>query len=78
MAPYFGHPEIDLALLDYFAPVPPVVFDAYREITPIDDGFAERRELWRLFGYLAVVAVDGRNEFGRSFRGAHRGGGAAI
>jgi fructosamine-3-kinase len=67
VAPYYGHPEIDLALLDYFAPVPRVVFDAYREVTPIDDGFAARRELWRLFGYLAVVAVDGTSEFGRSF-----------
>jgi fructosamine-3-kinase len=67
--PYFGHPEIDLALLDYFEPVPPAVFDAYREVTPIDPGFAERRELWRLHGYLAVVAVDGAAEFGRPFLG---------
>jgi fructosamine-3-kinase len=66
-APYFGHPEIDLALVDYFQPVPDDVFDAYRKITPIDPGFAERRELWRIFGYLAVVTVDGDNPFGRCF-----------
>jgi fructosamine-3-kinase len=66
-APYFGHPEIDLALIDYFHPVPDEVFDAYREITPIDSGFAERRELWRIFGYLAVVTVDGETSFGRRF-----------
>ena len=64
--PYFGHPEIDLALVDYFQPVPDALFHAYSEITPIDAGFARRRELWRLFGYLAVVAVDGGNPFGRS------------
>jgi protein-ribulosamine 3-kinase len=64
-APYFGHPEIDLALVDYFQPVPDDVFDAYREITVIDPGFTERRELWRTFGYLAVVTVDGDNPFGR-------------
>ena len=69
VAPYYGHPEIDLALLDYFAPVPPIVFDAYREVTPIDATFGERRELWRLFGYLAVVTVDGDSEFGRPFVG---------
>lgn len=63
VAPYYGHPEVDLALLDYFAPVPPEVLDAYREITPIDPGFPERRELWRLFGYLAVVTVDGGAPF---------------
>jgi hypothetical protein len=34
------------------------LFAAYREITPIDPGFPARRELWRLPGYLAVVAVD--------------------
>jgi fructosamine-3-kinase len=66
-APYFGHPEIDLALLDYFHPVPAEVFDAYREITPIDSGLAQRRELWRVFAYLAVVTVDGDKSFGRRF-----------
>ncbi|WP_410822208.1 fructosamine kinase family protein [Micromonospora sp. 050-3] len=66
-APYFGHPEIDLALIDYFEPVPSAVFDAYAEITPIDPGFRHRRELWRLFGYLAVITVDGTSAFGRPF-----------
>jgi protein-ribulosamine 3-kinase len=65
VAPYFGHPEIDLALVDYFDPVPEDVLDAYQDITPIDPGFAQRRELWRLFGYLAVVTVDGDKPFGR-------------
>jgi fructosamine-3-kinase len=65
--PSFGHPEVDLALIDYFAPVPPAVFDGYRELAPIDAGFADRRELWRIFAYLAVIAVDGHNPFGRQF-----------
>lgn len=69
VAPHFGHPELDLALLDYFAPVPGAVFDAYREVAPIDPGFGARRELWRLAGYLAVVTVDGTSEFGRPFLG---------
>jgi protein-ribulosamine 3-kinase len=66
-APYFGHPEIDLALLGYFQPVPRDVFDGYTEIRPIDGGFPQRRELWRMFAYLAVVAVDGTTPFGRAF-----------
>lgn len=66
-APYYGHPEMDLALLDYFAPVPGEVFEGYRELAPIDPGFGQRRELWRLYGYLAVVTVDGRSAFGRQF-----------
>jgi fructosamine-3-kinase len=66
-APYFGHPEADLALVDYFRPVPADVFDAYREIARVDRGFAGRRELWRLHAYLAVVAVDGPGLFGRRY-----------
>jgi fructosamine-3-kinase len=65
VAPYFGHPELDLALVDYFDPVPSIVFDAYRDIAPIEPGFVDRRELWRVFGYLAVVTVDGNTSFGR-------------
>jgi fructosamine-3-kinase len=63
-APYFGHPEIDLTLVDYFQPVPQAVFDAYRDIAPIDAGFAQRRNLWCIFVDLACIAV-GAAEFGR-------------
>lgn len=65
-APYFGHPEFDLALLDFFHPVPKDILDAYREITPIDPGFHERKQLWRLPSYLAIITVDGRGPEGRA------------
>ena len=65
VAPYFGHPELDLALVDYFHAVPDDMLHAYREIVPVDRGFEQRRELWRVFGYLAVVTVDGDTAFGR-------------
>jgi protein-ribulosamine 3-kinase len=67
VTPYFGHPEIDLAQLDFFEPTAPAVLDAYRQIRPIDAGFAERRELWRVPTYLAVIAVEGRTSVGRQF-----------
>jgi fructosamine-3-kinase len=66
-APYFGHPELDLALLGYFDPVPQHVFDGYAELRPIDGGFPQRRELWRLYAYLAVLVVAGGTPFGRQF-----------
>ena len=66
-APYFGHPEVDLAMLDLFAPVPDAVFDGYRDVRPIDSEFVGRRELWRIPAYLAVVQVAGGNDFGRGF-----------
>jgi protein-ribulosamine 3-kinase len=66
-APYFGHPEVDLALVDYFEPVDQALFDGYRTVAPIEAGFAERRELWRMFAYLAVIACDGQSQLGRGF-----------
>jgi protein-ribulosamine 3-kinase len=56
---YFGHPEMDLAYIDYFQPVPDDVFDGYRDELSIDPGFWERRYLWRIWGYLAAVTVEG-------------------
>ena len=64
-APYFGHPEIDLTLVDYFQPVPKDVFDAYRDIAPIDAEFAQRRDLWCIFVDLACITV-GAAQFERS------------
>ncbi len=57
-APYFGHPEIDLTLVDYFQPVPQDVFHAYRDIAPIDADFAQRRDLWCIFVDLACITVE--------------------
>jgi fructosamine-3-kinase len=57
VAPYFGHPEVDLALLDYFHPVPGDVFDAYHEVAPIEADFAPRRDIWRVFVDLACITV---------------------
>jgi len=58
-AVYYGNPEIDLAFIDYFQPAPDDVFDGYREEMPIDPGFFQRRDLWRVSGYLAAVTVEG-------------------
>ncbi|MFN8467784.1 MAG: fructosamine kinase family protein [Caldilineaceae bacterium] len=58
-AVYYGHPEMDLAYIDFFAPVPEAFFAGYREIAPIDADFAERRDLWRIPAWLALVEVGG-------------------
>ena len=58
-AVYYGHPEMDLAYVDYFQPVPEDVLKAYSDELPIDPGFEERRELWRIYGYLAIAEVGG-------------------
>jgi fructosamine-3-kinase len=64
-AVYYGHPEVDLAYIDYFEPVPADVFDGYRDILPIAADFPERRDLWRVWGYLAAVSVEGAGYLGK-------------
>jgi protein-ribulosamine 3-kinase len=68
----FGNPEFDLAYIDYFQPVPEDVFDGYREILSIDPGFSERRDLWRIYGYLAIVTVEGSSFLGRLSDAVHK------
>jgi protein-ribulosamine 3-kinase len=66
-SPYFGHPEMDLALVDIFQPVPVALFDAYRDVRAIDPEFDGRRELWRIPTYLVIIAEDGGGDFGEKF-----------
>jgi fructosamine-3-kinase len=64
-AVYYGHPEIDLAYVDYFHPMPDDVLLGYQELLPIDPGFPKRRDLWRVYGYLAAVEVEGMPYLGK-------------
>ena len=64
-AVYYGNPEMDLAFIDYFQTVPDDVFDGYQDELPIDPGFWERRNLWRVWGYLAAVTVEGQSYLGK-------------
>ena len=62
----YGHPEMDLAFIGIWVPaVPDDVYDGYRDEQPIDPGFWERRDLWRVWGYLAAVAIEGPSYLGR-------------
>ena len=56
---YYGDPEIDLAFVDFFAPVPDALFEGYCDVGSIDRGLNQRRELWRLPARLAMVEVVG-------------------
>ncbi len=64
-AVYYGNPEIDLAYIDYFHSMPEDVLLGYQELLPIDPGFTERRDLWRVYGYLAAVEVEGAPYLGK-------------
>jgi fructosamine-3-kinase len=67
VAPYFGRPELDLALIDQIESVPSSVLEAYQEVLTVDPEFADRRELWRIFSYLAILEVEGESPFGQRF-----------
>jgi fructosamine-3-kinase len=64
-AVYYGHPEMDLAYMDFFvemgffAPTPDEFYAGYSEITPVAPGYHQRRDLWRIPAWLAMVQVDG-------------------
>ncbi|MCP4584146.1 MAG: fructosamine kinase family protein [candidate division Zixibacteria bacterium] len=58
-AVYYANPEMDLATIDSWQPVPDAFFNGYREEIPIDPGFFERRDLWRVPLYLAAVVIEG-------------------
>ena len=61
---YYGHPEVDLAYVDFFAPVSEQLFGGYQELAVIDSGFADRRELWLIPARLAMIqAGDARQVY---------------
>jgi fructosamine-3-kinase len=59
-----GHPEEDLAMLALFGPIPPVVYAAYEEVSPLDDGWEGRVAFWQLYPLLVHTVL-----FGGSYRG---------
>lgn len=58
-----GHPEEDLAMLALFGPVPPRLYDAYRDRRTLDDGWEDRVALWQLYPLLVHTVL-----FGGSYR----------
>lgn len=56
---FYGSAEYDLAMLDLFSPMPNEVLEGYRSVRAIDAEFVERRALWLVAPWLAIVALDG-------------------
>ncbi len=56
---YGGHREIDLAMLALFGPPHPRVLDAYREHSPLAEGWEDRVELYQLLPLLVHAALFG-------------------
>ena len=58
-AVYFGHPEIDWAMLDLFGNYPKYSFEVYNEINPIEPGFEERKSIHQLYPLLVHLVLFG-------------------
>ena len=61
-AAYVGHFEAELAMTELFGGYPPVFYQAYHEINPIDSGYRDRRDLYNLYHLLNHL-----NLFGSSY-----------
>jgi fructosamine-3-kinase len=63
-AVYGGHREIDLAMMKLFGGFSARVFDAYREASPLAEGYEQRVPLYQLYPLLIHLAL-----FGNSYAG---------
>lgn len=60
---YYGNREIDLSTVDFFRPVSQDFFEAYHATYPIDPGFEERRDLWRVNQWLGHITLFGKDYY---------------
>ncbi len=61
-AVYYGDAEADLAMTELFAGFPASFYAAYREVRPVESGYAVRKDLYNLYHVLNHV-----NLFGGSY-----------
>ena len=66
-AAYVGHYEAELAMTELFGRYPQEFYRAYSEVTPIDGGYRDRRDLYNLYHLLNHL-----NLFGGAYLGSVR------
>ncbi len=63
-AVYYGHHEADLAMTELFGGFDAAFYNAYREVMPVERGYAERRDLYNLYHLINHLDL-----FGGSYAG---------
>ena len=58
-AVYFGHREMDLAMMRLFGEFDPKIFDIYNEIFPLETAWKKRIELYQLYPLLVHLNMFG-------------------
>ena len=57
---YFGHPEMDWAMLGLFGNYPKLAMNCYQEINPLENGFNKRRDIHQLYPLLVHLILFGK------------------
>ena len=63
-AVYFGHPDVDWAMLHLFGSPPYKAIEAYNEIYPIDSNWKESLEIHQLYPLLVHLILFGKGYYG--------------
>lgn len=63
-AVYVGHAEADLAMTELFGGFAPSFYDAYREVNPLEPGYAQRRDIYNLYHLLNHLNLFGGGYLG--------------
>ena len=62
-AVYYGHPEMDWAMLSLFGNYPTVAMEKYNEISSIEKDFEKRKELHQLYPLLVHLILFGKGYY---------------
>lgn len=62
-AVYYGHPEMDWAMLDLFGSFPVISFEKYQEVYPLEKGFEKRKEIHQIYPLLVHLILFGRGYY---------------
>ena len=62
-AVYYGHPEMDWAMLSLFGNYPTIAMEKYNEINPIEKDFEKRKEIHQLYPLLVHLILFGKGYY---------------
>tara|TARA_B100000963_G_scaffold245403_1_gene214845 strand:+ start:100 stop:948 length:849 start_codon:yes stop_codon:yes gene_type:complete len=62
-AVYYGHPEMDWAMLSLFGSYPSIAFESYNENIAIEKGFEQRKEIHQLYPLLVHLVLFGKEYY---------------
>ena len=62
-AVYYGHPEMDWAMLSLFGTYPEVAIRSYCELYYLEKGYKDREEIYQLYPLLVHLILFGKSYY---------------